>query len=238
MDADIGRCACGARLVGDPVLEPPIPRPMLGAAIASATFAVLSTLSLWMRPLLALAAVAVIFGVRAMRAIRRDPVRFGGRRTAVAGVWVGALVGVAVGGYTLSGIPKAIDRYRESQAAATRAEMHHLTALVYEYKAHFGTYPSRLGDLQKLETVDGPVDRRDVWDHKILYSSFTSDIAAANGVPVVNQNFEIRSPGPDGIPGTSDDIIMRDGLIVDSARTGAPAPPTLPVNVPLTNRTR
>ena len=239
MDADSGRCACGARLVGDPVLEPPEPEPMLGAAAGSLALAVLSTASLWARPLVALAPLSIALGVRAVRAARRDPERHGGLRTARAGLVLASLVTLGVGGYLVGRIPRVIENRHEASAAATRAEMYHMAGLIQRYHEVYGVYPDRLSDLTHVEGVSAAPDSRDSWDHRIIYSGYTSRIASKSGGPTpLNANFELRSPGPDGQPNTPDDVIMRDGEIVDASSDTSPASPSLPVTVPVTKRVR
>ncbi len=238
MDAESGQCACGARLVGEPVLEPPAPVPVLGAAIGSLSLAVLATASLWIRPLVALAPVAILLGVRAIRGVQRDPERHGGLRVARVGLTLACLVSVGMGGYFVSRIPRMIENRREAQAAETRAEMYHMAGLVQRYRDVYGVYPDRMSDLSRVEGMPAIRDSRDSWDHKIIYSGYTSDLASTPGGLTLNANFELRSPGPDGLPNTPDDVVMRDGMIVDAANGDSPAAPSLPVTVPVTKRVR
>jgi hypothetical protein len=234
MDADAGRCDCGARFVGEPLLEPPAPEPTLGAAIASVAFAVASLASLWSRPFVALAPLAILTGVRAARAVRRDPARHGGRRTAAAAIALGSAVVIGVGGLLVARVPRALENRREASLAATRAEMYHMAGLIQRYHDAYGVYPDRMSDLSRVEGVASVPESRDSWDHRILYSGYTSSIASSGGGLTLNANFELRSPGPDGVPNTPDDLIMRDGAIVDASS----AAPSLPVTVPVTRRVR
>jgi hypothetical protein len=232
MDLETARCACGARLVGEPILEPPAPRPVLGAAIGSVLFAALSVASLWVRPALAFAAAAILLGVRALRAARRDSARHGGARTAAVGLAVATIVAVGVGGYLVSRVPRALEARREASLATTRAEMYRVAALVHQYRATYGAYPDRLSDLAR---VGGSRDARDAWDQRLVYAGFTGEIASASGGPTLNANFELRSPGPDGQPNTADDVIMRDGQIVDASEGLSPK---LSVTAPVSKRAR
>lgn len=238
MSLDEGRCDCGARFVGEPILEPDMPQPKLGAAAAALGLALLSLSAFWARPLVAVAIVAAVVGIRAVRAARRDPARHGGLRTASAGLALSVLVTLVAGGIGIARIPRYIDQRREAKAAATRAEMYRIAGLVQEYRATYGAYPERLSDLTQFDAATAPADVRDSWERRIIYSGFTSGIASASGALTLNANFELRSPGPDGLPNTPDDIIMRDGSIVDGTSEESPAPPTLPVTVPVTNRVR
>lgn len=238
MDLDAGRCACGARFVGDPILEPSEPEPMLGAAVGSVVFALLSIGMIWLRPAISLAVLALFLGVRGLGRARRDPRRYGGVRTALAGIVLASAVVVGGGGYLVSRIPIYLENRRMATVAATQAEMYHMAAQIQQYRVVYGAYPDRLSDLARVETIGPVADARDSWERKIIYSGYTSGLASAPGGGVtLNANFELRSPGPDGLPNTPDDIIMRDGEIVD-ATAEIPGSPTLPVTVPVTNRIR
>jgi hypothetical protein len=215
MDASTGRCACGARLVGEPLFEPLELKPSGGAAAGALALALLSATSLWARPALVLAPIALLLGARALRAARRHPTLYGGRRTASAAVALASLVFAGVGGYLVAGIPGELRRREESRAAATRAEMYHLAGALQRYHARYGAYPARLGDLSRLGDGERVADTRDSWQRKIAYTGYNGGLASAARPSAISTSYELRSPGPDGIAGTPDDLIMRDGLIVD-----------------------
>ena len=238
MDTVARVCTCGARLVGEPLLDPPSPKPMVGSAVASVLFAVLALMSVWFRPMLVFAVFAVFASVRALRAGRSNPVRFGGARIARTGLAIGCTALVGVGSWWAAGIPRAIERGREQQAAATRAEMYALSSRMILYRARFGAFPSRLSDLERLDDGEAATLARDGWDRRIAYASFTSGIASRGRTPQLNANFELRSPGPDGTPNTSDDIVMRDGQIVVAGSVEAAPTGRLPVTVPVSNHIR
>lgn len=211
---------------------------MVGNAVASIVFAGLSILSLWFRPMLALAVLAVWAAVRGLRAQRTNPARFGGGRMARTGLALGCAALVGVGGWWAAGIPRAIERGREQQAAATRAEMYRVSSRMIAYRARFGAYPSRVSDLERLEDGVPVIAARDAWDHRLVYAAFTTGIASRGRVPTLNANFELRSPGADGVPNTADDIVMRDGQIVDAAAVDLAPAGRLPMTVPVSNRFR
>lgn len=238
MNSVEGICACGARLVGEPLLDPPSPKPMVGSAVASILFAMLALMSVWFRPMLVFAVFAIVASVRALRAASANPARFGGGRMARTGLALGCVALVGVGSWWAAGIPRAIERGREQQAAATRAEMYRLSSRMIAYRARFGAFPSRLSDLERLDDSGSALVARDAWEQRIAYAAFTSGIASRGRTLPLNANFELRSPGADGVPNTSDDIVMRDGQIVDAGAVEAAPTGRLPVTVPVSNHIR
>jgi hypothetical protein len=99
--------------------------------------------------------------------------------------------------------------------------MYSLAIALHEYKEKYGTYPGNLFRLQ-LEK-DKPLDVTDHWENKLDYQT-SSEIAAdskseVNQSPMVFNQYQIVSPGPDGKMGTDDDMVMRDDIIVSPTRT-------------------
>jgi hypothetical protein len=233
MDFEAGRCDCGARFVGEPLLEPPSPRPALGAAFGAVALAAVSLASLWKAVFLAFAPVAIVLGVRAVRASRRDSSRFGGRRTALAGLTLASLVAVGIGGRMIAGIPRALRERDEARAAATRAQLYHLAGDLQEYRARYGVYPVRLSDLAKLEVARNSRESRDSWEQKISYVGYTGGLASTGRPAAFNTEYELRSPGPDGEPNTADDVLMRTGIVVDPTDDEALVQPAETGPVPL-----
>jgi hypothetical protein len=241
MNLDEGRCECGARFVGAPLLEAPSPRPALGVAFGAIGLALLSALSLWKASLLALAPVAALLGVRAIKAARRDPSRFGGRRTALVGLTIASLVVVGIGGRLVLGIPRMLREREEARAAATRAQMYHLAGDLQRYRARYGAFPVRLSDLAKLDSDRGGAEVREVRDsrdwreQRISYVGYTGGLASTGRPAAFNTDYELRSPGPDGVLNTADDVLMRTGIVVDSHEDAAAplVPPAETAPVPL-----
>lgn len=238
MNAAEGVCSCGARLVGEPLLEPPSPKPMVGTAVASVIFAALGTAALWSPPMLIFGALAVWAAFRSLRASRTNPLRNGGRRTALAGSALGSLALVGLGGWWVAGIPGEIERERELQAVATRVEMYRVASRMSEYRASFGGYPTRIVDLERLGSGHTVVPVRDAWEQRMAYAAYTSGIASRGNRPKLNQNFELRSPGADGVVNTPDDIVMRDGRIIEVSADRPLPPSRAPIAVPVSNRIR
>ena len=103
--------------------------------------------------------------------------------------------------------------------------MYHLANSLEEYKRTigFGSYPK---DAQEFKKASGEALPADYWDQSIKYQSSIASIAERrepNQAPHFSAtNFELRSAGPDGIVGTDDDIVMRDGIIVPTSEVKEP----------------
>jgi hypothetical protein len=102
--------------------------------------------------------------------------------------------------------------------ATTEATMRHEASLLEEYKRTIGngSYPLNAQEFKKVTNEPLPSD---YWGAGIRYEGGSGYIAerevGTTGVPVTH--FELRSPGPDGIMGTDDDVIMRDGIFFTNA---------------------
>lgn len=216
----IEACACGARFVGVPLDEKPAKIRHYGPAVTALllfglAIALTAIVTKWLAPL---ALVPAWLAWRAMRLEKRDPEGYGGRRVATVTL-VLAVAGVAgMATYAVSRIPYALENHRIRRAAATEAAMHHVAAILEEYKATTGSYPKNTDDLKKLLSEAMPAD---YWEKTIRYRSETELVAEGNRpdafAKVSYTKFELRSAGPDGIDGTDDDIIMRDGVFFTNA---------------------
>lgn len=210
------QCNCGARFVGAPLDETPIRVQRLGPAFTSvAIFALVVGAAVVATKWLAFAAVLVIWAaLRAFRLAKRTPELYGGYRTAAITLAVTIAGGAALAAYGISRVPQALDNYKVRQIAATQAAMYHVANSLEEYK-RAGSYPRNAQEYAKAIGESIPAD---YWGRSLKYQSKTGDIAEtrirsqASGLPL--SNFELRSAGPDGIVGTEDDIVMRDGIIM------------------------
>jgi hypothetical protein len=222
-------CACGARFVGAPLDETPIKVRRFGPAMTAALLLVLAItltaiLTKWLTPL---ALVPAWYALRALRLEKGDPTGYGGRRLAAATLTV-ALAGAAgMAAYGISNIPRALENYSIRQVAATQAAMHHVAGILEDYKATTGAYPKNTADLKKVLSEAMPAD---YWEKAIRYQSYPEalvDVRLRNDMDPTRRNapavaiqfntFELRSAGADGIEGTDDDIIMRDGVFFTNA---------------------
>jgi hypothetical protein len=230
-------CACGARFIGSPLDEAPVKIRRFGPAMTAALLLVLAValtaiVTKWLTPL---ALVPAWYALRALRLEKGDPAGYGGRRIAVATLTLAIIGAAGMAAYGLSNIPRALDNYRVRRVAATQAAMYHLANLLEDYKRTFGSYPKNTQEIKKVLTETVPAD---YWEQTIRYQSYTEALtegkipsnkpAALTGgnrpgasvstfVSIPFNNFELRSAGADGIEGTDDDIIMRDGIFFTNA---------------------
>ena len=213
------KCGCGARFVGEPLDETPLKVQRLGPAMTSvALLALVLAASLAVTKWLAFGAILVIWSAwRAVRLARQDAEWYGGYKTAAATLSLTIAGSLALATYGVAHIPQAFENYRLRQVAATQASMHHVASLLEEYKLNVshGSYPKA----QDFKEVMGGSLPTDYWDSSIKYQPRTDPVAdTAIGFTLLsNTNFELRSAGPDGIVGTDDDIIMRDGIFFTNA---------------------
>lgn len=218
----IQACGCGARFVGRPFDETPAKIRRFGPAATSALLLVLAVAvtaiaTKWLAPL---ALVPAWFALRALRLEKGDPEGYGGRRVAAATLTLAIVGSLGMATYGISNIPRAVERYRVRRAAATQAVMHHVVAILEDYKAANGGYPEDPAAYKRLLNGEVPAD---YWEKTIRYQSYPEPLARIEGPrtpgkpPLQYSTFELRSAGGDGIEGTDDDIIMRDGVFYTSA---------------------
>ena len=160
---------------------------------------------------------------RARRLAKTEPGAFGGAAIArtslvLCSVWAALLLTV-----TAFNIPEAIERGKAKRQAATRVAMYQLhQQSIQKYFNEFGSYPQVLSDLSRINADAKP--RLDYWEQPFLYRPDVE--IASNGSAVSFTNYRLISAGADGRYGTSDDLIMVDGLILDH-----PVEDDLPVSV-------
>jgi Tfp pilus assembly protein PilE len=213
-------CACGARFVGPPLDEKPVEIRRYGPAMTALgllalAIALTAILTKWLAPL---AVVPAWSALRAMRLAKRNPAGYGGRAVAAVTLTLAITGLVGMAAYGIGHIPRAFDNYRVRRVAATEAAMHHVAAILEEYKAKNNGYPENMAALKKLLNAEMPAD---YWEKTIRYRSETELVAEGNHPDAIAKisytKFELRSAGPDGIEGTDDDIVMRDGVFFTNA---------------------
>lgn len=229
-------CRCGARRVGPPPTEPVDGIPRLGYGITALTLTglvlvvqlaitirnivigdlrwpwqlLITTASLALVTLPALL-VAVALAWRGWRLAVDRPHAYGGRALARRSLAL-ALALCVMNLTAIAGrIPDWLENARIKRQARTRVLMYKVNDMIARYREQYGAYPERLIDLQELDPSIGPI--LDTWHHPLVYTPMSAEIAS-RGLPVPFQKYELVSRGPDGILGTEDDIVMRDGLII------------------------
>jgi len=150
---------------------------------------------------------------RATRLIRSDSAGFGGSRIARTSYGLSISLLIVFSAVTVSWVPRYIAKLRAQRAAATRALMYKLHAqALQKYYKEYGQYPRELSDLSFVNAEEAP--QSDYWEHSFEYNPIS--VVASKGTGASWTNYTLRSAGPDGKYGTEDDIIMVDGVIVDS----------------------
>jgi hypothetical protein len=155
--------------------------------------------------------VALRLAQRAVKLAKQRPAEFGGLKLARVSFVLAALLFVSFSAAGLSGIPAAIQRGRARHAAATRAMMYEQAQAYQQYYREYGTYPREASDLARVKLK--AVSLNDYWENQFQYTPFGT-VARSNASGAFS-NYTLTSAGPDGEFGTSDDIVMVDGMIVD-----------------------
>ncbi len=174
--------------------------------------------------LLSFGAVPVsIYGIYLARRARKlyveNPLKFGGGRLAQTSLVLAACFLVLFSSAGISSIPRAIQNSRAKHIAATHSQLYHLHVQeLQKFYAENGTYPQELEELG-IALKDN-IQQFDYWGGKINYTP-TALLASKNSAPVFS-NYQLVSPGPDGVMGTPDDIRMIDGVIVSSPENDDP----------------
>jgi hypothetical protein len=231
---DSAECSCGARFVGIPLDQTPIRVLRLGPAITSVGLLAAAILaSIVITKWLAFTGLLVVwFAWRAMKASKKEPQLYGGYRTATAAFAISVAGVLGISSYATVRIPEVIDNFRAQEIAATQAEMYRWCSAIEEEKRLSDNYPSA----QDFKAAVGSDGAKDYWDRPIRYQSISGHVAdAAIGKPITGMNknspsglgaltsFELRSAGPDGVMGTDDDIVMRDGIFITNPEQKKPS---------------
>jgi hypothetical protein len=234
--ADTLACVCGGRWVSHPVVVPEfhvlrqgtsltalllvIPAVVIELAILARELyltdliwseAAARMVNYLARVFVPAALIIAYVAYRGMRAARREPTHYGGLNMARASLVVAVGVILVHTSVFLVRIPRMLENRQIKRAAATRAGMYHLARAVEAYRQQYGTYPRRLIDLQEMDPTMKPA--LDAWEHEFVYEAMSSKVAGVT-TPTPFQKYQIISKGPDGIPGTSDDIVMQDDLLL------------------------
>lgn len=247
VEATVSQCDCGARWVGPPPIESVAAAPRLVYGITALAllvgtvgvqlvltirslygselrwtwelFLTTSYLAKFVLPMLMLAGFVAWRGVRQAK---RWPRQYGAGRLSRRCLVAALLVFALDAGVLLARVPEMLENHRLKQEAYTRARMYQLHDLIIKYRQQYGTYPEHLLDLQEMDPTIRPI--LDYWDHQLVYTPMSAEFASRQG-PVPFQNLELVSRGRDGILGTADDIVMRDGVILPRSSATMEADP-------------
>jgi hypothetical protein len=185
------------------------------------------------------------FSAKVFAGIRRQPTKFAGGLPVTLGMaatTVSALAVVTLIGVT---IPDRIQSYRLAVDAEQSAKAYAYDRVLMEYRSRFGTLPTVPSDLRKLPDPDGviadllkdtdqtsyqpgtelanadarPMTQPQLGKPSIRRASIESGSDASSGAKLSFTKYVLRTPGADGIFGTEDDLMVRDG-IVEKAGSG------------------
>jgi hypothetical protein len=150
---------------------------------------------------------------RALRLIKSDSASFGGIKVARASYCLSIGLLVVFSAVSVSSIPRAIATRSAKRVAATRALMYELHSRgLQRYYKEYGNYPGELGDLSRVNASGTP--QSDYWERNFEYKPVA--VIASKGSGISLSDYKLISSGPDGKFGTEDDIIMIDGVIIES----------------------
>jgi hypothetical protein len=204
-------CSCGARIVGDPLGETPFQVRRYGPVMTAVgvTAAVVGASLLFSNWLAFAAVLPLVLSRRAWRLAKLDPGAYGGYRTAACTLILSLAGSIALASYAIIHIPAYIEKREIRLEAAERARLLHVANLLEQYRAENDGYPR---DLEPIKKMDGGSLPLEFWNKLVVYKGVMGQVAAKGSAPAQYVSFELRLAGPDGVMGTEDDIVMRDGI--------------------------
>jgi hypothetical protein len=162
--------------------------------------------------LIPLSLIGIWLARRAGRLIGTAPSNFGGARMVRASLILSSLWVVILSTVVALNLPEAIERGRAKRMAATRAAMYQLhQEALHKFYNEYGSYPQDLTDLSRVKAEKTP--QVDYWERQFSYRPVGE--IASKGSAVSFTNYRLASAGADGRFGTSDDLTMTDGVIIE-----------------------
>jgi len=167
---------------------------------------------------------------RALRFAQQDATRFGGLRVARVSMGLSVFIFLSFSTAAVSSIPRALEQGEAKRIADTKSKLYQIHNALTQYSREHGTNPPDFEELARESKEALP--KLDYWEHDIIY---TPDSVIATMVPAEKSaaaqfsDYVMRSAGPDGLLGTADDIVMRNGVIMTTTAetdlpTSLPAP--------------
>jgi hypothetical protein len=192
------------------------------------------------------AAALIWLSARAARKIRRAPERFAGRRVADAAFAAALAAFVLSAGLIGVTVPERLEQRRLAWEAQRQAPLNTARRALVEYFIRYKTYPAGVDDLRKLPDADGSIALalEQMSDDGYSVSAQKASLPAAQtrklrGVRLQQialrgdnlddtandrisfTNYTLRLPGEDNTLNTDDDLVMRDGVVLDRAQVSA-----------------
>ncbi|HUE83775.1 MAG TPA: hypothetical protein VMM84_16860 [Pyrinomonadaceae bacterium] len=192
-------------------------------------------------------------GLKIYRSMLREPARYCGLRYARRGLMASATVSLLIATFIGITVPERLRQRQDAEEASIHVLGYRYARALLEYRAKFETLPTELKDLARLPDPDGSITALlKVLDSDSVAYKTTADVAAlpkkkplalrgavirnaaaadltddglSEGPSFASTNYELRLSGKDGILGTDDDWLVRDGVI-----TKAPPLPRRPSN--------
>jgi hypothetical protein len=191
----------------------------------------------WRLKWLAIPMTIIVFwgGRKLYRSIVKSPTRFCGVRYARRGYFAAASVPFLI--LILIGItiPERLQQREDAFEAGSKALGYASDRLLLQYRKEFGTFPSEMKELGRLQDPDGSIKNflKEIEAAGYKASAEVASVPKSNRPPlrgavirnasldteeVLNEglsftNYELRLPGYDKLLGTDDDMIVRDGLV-------------------------
>ena len=183
--------------------------------------------------------VALWFGGKIYRSIRRQPEKFCGWKYARNGMLASATVALLIALLIGVTVPARLRQRELAKEAAFRADYYTILVATMQYRERYQTYPADIADLRQripdpygtLAAALGNIDPRGYDPHSEIAEvtpeksrrlrggivrtaslSTPTDDTAPTGIAFTW--FELRMPGEDKILGNDDDWIGRDGIFM------------------------
>ena len=182
---------------------------------------------------LPLSLIGAIASWRILRNMKNNP-RFAALPAAYGGVAAMGLAALLMTNFIGITVPERLRQRQAQQEATTQAAGYTFHRAQLEYRNRFGTYAASIEDLRRLPDSDGsiakaigqmPDESYRPWSvqaaapgGKTLNGARVRPVSARVGATEATEgisftNYELRLAGPDKLPNTEDDFILRDGLI-------------------------
>lgn len=191
---------------------------------------------------------SVTAGWKICKGIRLQPKQFMWGRFAHMGFAASVLFAVLT--VTCIGItvPERLRKRQHGFEAQQRAKLYLIDKALFAYRQQFGTLPTSPSDLKNLTDHDGSIallithlEENSTYKPTtdlakletpaktpiIPNASLTTTTDSSSGEKVEYTNYEVRIAGNDGIYGNEDDLIIRDGIVLN-------AEPLSPNQIPIT----